>query len=94
MVLDFRFGSKGEMLGKSTCFPLLLQQRTSGARAVISELSRAAVAPDLTDLLCLVAFEHGRQRDFQDFADAIEARRTDPVDATFIFLNLLERDTQ
>jgi hypothetical protein len=49
---------------------------------------------DLNDLLRRVVFKHRRQRDVQGFADAIKTRCTDPVDAAFIFLNLLERNAQ
>ena len=38
--------------------------------------------------------EHGRQRDVQDPAYLEQTRCADAVDAFFIFLNLLERDTQ
>ena len=41
-----------------------------------------------------IAFKHGRQGDVQDFAYVEQARRTDAVDAPFIFLNLLKRDAQ
>jgi hypothetical protein len=41
-----------------------------------------------------ITLEHGRQRDVQDPAYFEQARCADAVDAFFIFLNLLKRDTQ
>src|ERR1700694_4758997 len=41
-----------------------------------------------------ITLEHGRQRDVQDPAYFEQARCADAVDAFFVFLNLLKRDTQ
>jgi hypothetical protein len=48
----------------------------------------------LNDLFRRVVFKHRRQRDIQCFAYHEKTRRADAVLTTFVFLNLLERDTQ